>query len=157
VPVLTRRSTAWAVIAAAIVVTLLLAVGAALISVLVGQSCSGGTGTGDTPSKLAKRDIPADSLRIYEQVGAKYKIPWEILAGIGTEECDNGQFPRPRARRSPEHADPGWRTSRAHPDRWRSALEARPGMRMTRCVTICQTPHWAPTIRPPLWNSRRWC
>jgi hypothetical protein len=63
------------VIAAAIAVTFLLAVGVALISVLVGQSCSGGTGTGDAPSQIARRDIPANFLRIYEQVGAKYKIP----------------------------------------------------------------------------------
>ncbi|HEY3943764.1 MAG TPA: hypothetical protein VGL78_00930, partial [Solirubrobacteraceae bacterium] len=34
-------------------------------------------------------------MRIYAQVGARYKIPWEVLAGIGTEECDNGQFPAP--------------------------------------------------------------
>ena len=106
-PVLTRRRTASALIAAAIAVTLLLAVGAALISVLVGQSCSGESGTGDFPSQLARRDIPADFLRIYEQVGAKYKLPWEILAGIGTEECDNGQNPDPSCTPIPGARGPG--------------------------------------------------
>ena len=106
-PVLTRRRTAWALIAAAIAVTLLLAVGAALISVLVGQSCSGGSDTGDVPSQLARRDIPANFLRIYEQVGAKYKLPWEVLAGIGTEECENGQFPAPSCTPIPGARGPG--------------------------------------------------
>ena len=81
--------------------------GVALISVFVGQSCSGGPGTGDAPSQLAKHDIPAAFLRIYEQVGAKYKIPWEILAGIGTEECDNGQFPAPSCTPIPGARGPG--------------------------------------------------
>ena len=41
-PVITRRRSTLIVVAAAVAVTLLLAVGAALISVLVGQSCVGG-------------------------------------------------------------------------------------------------------------------
>ena len=56
---LTRRRTAWAVIAAAIAVTLLLAVG-------VGVDLGAGRSellwrqpTGDAPSQLARRDIPA--------------------------------------------------------------------------------------------------
>jgi hypothetical protein len=80
-------------IIAAAAVQLLLAAGAAVISVLIGQSCSDGGGATDTPSQVAQRDIPASFLRIYEQVGAQYRIPWEILAGIGKEECDQGRDP----------------------------------------------------------------
>jgi hypothetical protein len=83
------------VIVAAVTVPLLLAAGAALITVLIGQSCSGGAGVGDAPSRVAQRDIPASFLSIYQQVGAQYKIPWEILAGIGKEECDQGRDPDP--------------------------------------------------------------
>jgi hypothetical protein len=93
-PVLTRRRTRILIVAAA-AIPLLLAAGAAVISVLIGQSCSGGAGAGDAPSQVAQRDIPASFLRIYEQVGAQYKIPWEILAGIGKEECDHGRTPDP--------------------------------------------------------------
>ena len=71
-------------------VPLLLAGGAALLTVLLGGTCSG-SGVGDAPSAAATRDIPGAFLRIYEQVGAQYKIPWEILAGIGREECDQGR------------------------------------------------------------------
>jgi hypothetical protein len=47
-------------------------------------------GVGDAPSAFAIRDIPASLLRIYEQVGAQFKVPSEVLAGIGQEECDQG-------------------------------------------------------------------
>ncbi len=70
---------------------LLLAGGAAVLSVLIGQSCSG-SGVGDAASPVAVRDIPPSMLAIYQQVGAQYKLPWEILAGIGKEECDHGRL-----------------------------------------------------------------
>jgi len=95
-PVLTRRRTTRILIIAAALVPLLLAGGAALISVLIGQSCSGGTGISDSPSQVAVRDIPSSFLSIYETVGARYGIPWEVLAGIGEEECDHGRTPDPR-------------------------------------------------------------
>src|SRR5436853_3684643 len=93
VPVLARKRTTWIFIVAAAVMLVLLVMGTALISVLVGQRCWGGSGIGDSPSQAARRDIPANFLRIYEQVGARYAIPWEVLAGIGREECDHGRFP----------------------------------------------------------------
>ena len=94
-PVPTRRRGIRILILVAAAVPLLLAAGAALISVLIGQSCSGGGAVGDTPSQVAQRDIPSSFLPIYEQVGAHYRIPWEILAGIGKEECDQGRLPDP--------------------------------------------------------------
>jgi hypothetical protein len=94
-PVLTRRRATRILIVAAASVALLLAGGAALISALIGQSCSGGTGVADSPSQVAQRTIPASFLAIYESVGARYHIPWEVLAGIGEEECDHGRNPDP--------------------------------------------------------------
>jgi hypothetical protein len=73
---------------------LLLAGGVAVLTVVIGQSRTGGR-LGDAPSPLAVRDIPASMLAIYEQVGARYKLPWELLAGIGKEECDHGRLPDP--------------------------------------------------------------
>jgi hypothetical protein len=93
-------------IVAAAMVPLLLAMGIALISVLIGQTCSGGAG-GDAPSRAARRDIPARFLSIYEQVGARYRIPWEILAGIGKEECDHGRSPDPSCTPQPGAIGPG--------------------------------------------------
>jgi cell wall-associated NlpC family hydrolase len=39
--------------------------------------------------------IPATYLKWYKQVGLQDNIPWTILAGIGTEESDNGQTTLP--------------------------------------------------------------
>jgi hypothetical protein len=94
VSVVTRRRGARVLIVVAAAFPLLLAGGAALLTVLLGGTCSGG-GVGDAPSAIARRDIPPGFLRIYEQVGAQFKIPWEVLAGIGKEECDHGRNPDP--------------------------------------------------------------
>lgn len=56
-PVLSRSRTTRILIVAAAAFTLLLAAGAALISVLIGQSCSGGAGVGDAPSHVAQGDM----------------------------------------------------------------------------------------------------
>jgi hypothetical protein len=80
---------ATAVVAASAITALLL--GVAIVGALVGQDgCSGGSGS--RPSKSAERDIPADFLALYQRIGARYGIPWEVLAGIGKEECDHGRL-----------------------------------------------------------------
>jgi hypothetical protein len=106
-PVLTRRRATRILIVAAACVPLLLAGGAALISVLIGQSCSGGAGVADSASQVAQRTIPADVLAIYEAVDARYRIPWEVLAGIGEEECDQGRNPAPSCTPQPGAIGPG--------------------------------------------------
>jgi hypothetical protein len=93
-------------VVAAAAFPLLLAGGAAVLSVLIGQSCTPG-GVGDSPSRTAVRDIPASFLAIYERVGAQYKLPWEILAGIGKEECDDGRYPDPSCTPQPGATGPG--------------------------------------------------
>ena len=104
--VVTRRRGVPVVVGVAAAFPLLLAGGAALLTVMLGGTCSG-SGVGDTPSAAASRDIPGGFLRIYEQVGAQYKIPWEILAGIGKEECDHGRFPDPSCMPQPGSRGPG--------------------------------------------------
>ena len=77
-----------------------------MLTIVIGQSCSG-SGVGDAPSPGAVRDIPARMLAIYQQVGARYKLPWEILAGIGKEECDHGRLPDPSCTPQPGAKGPG--------------------------------------------------
>src|SRR5579872_7472699 len=93
-PVVTRRRSIRILLVVAAGYPLLLAGGAAMLTVVIGQSCSGG-GLGDAPSPVAVRDIPASMLAIYQQVGAQYKLPCEILAGIGKEECEHGRLRDP--------------------------------------------------------------
>ena len=104
--VVTRRRGVRVLVVVAAAFPLLLAGGAALLTVVIGGTCSG-SGVGDAPSALAIRDIPGSFLRIYEQVGAQFKIPWEILAGIGEEECDQGRDPDPSCTPQPGAKGPG--------------------------------------------------
>jgi surface antigen len=44
-------------------------------------------------SDIAKQDIPAQYLQLYQQAGATFNIDWTVLAGIGKIECDHGRSP----------------------------------------------------------------
>jgi len=63
----------------------------------------GGSGCVSAPAKQVQQptgstqagSIPSDYLFWYKKVGLQYNIPWTILAGIGTEESDNGQSTLP--------------------------------------------------------------
>jgi membrane-bound lytic murein transglycosylase B len=50
------------------------------------------------PSPAAAADIPAGYLRLYQQAGARYRIPWSVLAGIGKVESDHGRVKLPGVR-----------------------------------------------------------
>jgi peptidoglycan DL-endopeptidase CwlO len=58
-----------------------------------GSGCpaSGATAQQPQASQAGKNSIPANYLYWYKKVGQQYGIPWTILAGIGTEESQNGQ------------------------------------------------------------------
>jgi len=53
------------------------------------------SGGGDSASALARREIPAQYLLLYERAARRYGLDWAILAGIGRVECDHGQDPDP--------------------------------------------------------------
>jgi membrane-bound lytic murein transglycosylase B len=50
------------------------------------------------PSRAAVADIPAGYLRLYRQAGARYTIPWPVLAAIGKVESDHGRSRLPGVR-----------------------------------------------------------
>jgi hypothetical protein len=50
------------------------------------------------PSRAAGADIPAGYLRVYRQVGARYRVPWPVLAAIGKVESDHGRVRLPGVR-----------------------------------------------------------
>jgi cell wall-associated NlpC family hydrolase len=39
--------------------------------------------------------IPAQYLQLFQAAGARYGVPWAVLAGIAKVECDDGQDPDP--------------------------------------------------------------
>ncbi len=65
-----------------------------------GTSCTtGGKGTTTTAqpvvSSSARDSIPANYLALFRSIGAQYKVPWVILAGIAKVESDDGQSTLP--------------------------------------------------------------
>jgi membrane-bound lytic murein transglycosylase B len=50
------------------------------------------------PSRTAVADIPAGYLRLYQQAGTRYRIPWPVLAAIGKVESDHGRVRLPGVR-----------------------------------------------------------
>jgi membrane-bound lytic murein transglycosylase B len=50
------------------------------------------------PSRAAAADIPAGYLRLFQQAGARYRIPWPVLAAIGKVESDHGRSRLPGVR-----------------------------------------------------------
>ena len=50
------------------------------------------------PSSAAATDIPAGYLRLYSQAGARYRIPWPVLAAVGKVESDHGRVRLPGVR-----------------------------------------------------------
>jgi membrane-bound lytic murein transglycosylase B len=51
-----------------------------------------------SPSQAAVADIPAGYLRLYRRAGARYRIPWPVLAAIGKVESDHGRARLPGVR-----------------------------------------------------------
>jgi hypothetical protein len=91
---------------AATISALLLGVLMALsvVAAVTGVSLSGGAETaaeaaGDAPSALARREIPPQYLRLYEQAARRNAIDWAVLAGIGKVECDHGRDADPSCTR----------------------------------------------------------
>jgi Transglycosylase SLT domain len=71
------------------------------IAALTGASIEGGVervATGPQPSALARSEIPAGYLRLYEEAAQRYGLDWAILAGIGKVECDHGRDRDPSCR-----------------------------------------------------------
>jgi membrane-bound lytic murein transglycosylase B len=50
------------------------------------------------PSRAAAADIPRSYLRWYCQAGARYRVPWPVLAAIGKVESDHGRARLPGVR-----------------------------------------------------------
>jgi membrane-bound lytic murein transglycosylase B len=50
------------------------------------------------PSRAATAEIPAGYLRLSRAAGARYRVPWSVLAAIGKVESDHGRVRLPGVR-----------------------------------------------------------
>jgi hypothetical protein len=60
---------------------------------------AGGDDQEQTPSALARSEIPGEFLRLYLQAGQRYGVDWAIVAGMGKVECDHGRDADPSCSR----------------------------------------------------------
>ncbi len=62
-----------------------------------GSTCGSGTTTTSQPpvSTQASNSIPANYLALFKSIGARYRVPWVVLAGIGKVESDDGRTTLP--------------------------------------------------------------
>jgi membrane-bound lytic murein transglycosylase B len=51
-----------------------------------------------TPTRAAVADVPRSYLRLYCKAGARYRLPWSVLAAIGKVESDHGRVRLPGVR-----------------------------------------------------------
>ena len=56
------------------------------------------TGCRPKPTRAAVADIPPGYLRRYRATGARYRVPWSVLAAIGKVESDHGRARLPGVR-----------------------------------------------------------
>ena len=67
------------------------------ISAALGALGDGGEGNLGQPAAVSENvaGIPAEYLQLFQEAGARFGVPWPVLAGIGKVECDDGQDPDP--------------------------------------------------------------
>ncbi len=83
-------------LAAVLVAPMLLFAGGGLMYSTDGSCKAGDTSTSQpAPSTTASTSIPAGYLALFKSVGAQYKVPWVVLAGIGKVESDDGRTTLP--------------------------------------------------------------
>jgi peptidoglycan DL-endopeptidase CwlO len=97
------RGAVLAIVAVASLLMLALLVGPMMIfasgsfSFESGSACSAAQGQGQQPppTSNAKNSIPANYFKLFRSTGAKYGVPWVVLAGIGEVESDDGRSTLP--------------------------------------------------------------
>jgi hypothetical protein len=100
VPVVTRRRSVRLLLVIAAGFPLLLAGGAAVLTVVIGQSCTG-SGVGDAPSPVAVRDIPPGMLAIYSGSTPRTSCRGRSWPGSARRSATPASSRTRRARRSP--------------------------------------------------------
>jgi hypothetical protein len=79
-------------------VALMLAASLSAVALQVTNLPAGGS-VSDGVSALARAEIPARYLMLYQRSAQRYGLDWAILAGIGKVECDHGRDPDPSCTR----------------------------------------------------------
>jgi hypothetical protein len=101
-----------------------------------------------SPSRAAVADIPTGYLRLYRTTGARYRVPWSVLAAIGKVESDHGRSRLPGCARGATGPGPVGPCSSAV---WRAAGPATPGPATATAVSMTRPTPSRP--RPVTWST----
>ncbi len=66
-----------------------------VLAVVIRTSTCSGIDAGSAPGVHARHGIPANFLALYREAGRAHRVPWQILAGIGSIETDHGRSRAP--------------------------------------------------------------
>jgi hypothetical protein len=80
---------------AAIPVLLAFTAFVSVLAVVTGTSTCSGIDAESAPSTQARQGIPANYLALYREAGRDHRVPWQILAAIGSIETDHGHSRAP--------------------------------------------------------------
>lgn len=73
-----------------------------------GGGCVNVAGAGAQPAAAADaKSVPVDYLKLYQEAGKKYGIPWNVLAGVGKVETDHGRSTMPGVSSGENYAGAG--------------------------------------------------
>ncbi|MBB6400147.1 cell wall-associated NlpC family hydrolase [Actinomadura coerulea] len=73
-----------------------------------GGGCVNVAGAGAQPAAAADaKSVPVDYLKLYQEAGRKYGIPWNVLAGVGKVETDHGRSTMPGVSSGENYAGAG--------------------------------------------------
>ncbi|WP_141578198.1 bifunctional lytic transglycosylase/C40 family peptidase [Actinomadura sp. WMMA1423] len=73
-----------------------------------GGGCVDTAGAGAQPAAANDaKAVPADYLKLYQEAGRKYGIPWNVLAGVGKVETDHGRSTMPGVSSGENYAGAG--------------------------------------------------
>ncbi|MES9537134.1 NlpC/P60 family protein [Actinomadura sp. NPDC000600] len=73
-----------------------------------GGGCVDTAAAGSQPAAAGDaKAVPADYLKLYQEAGKKYGIPWNVLAGVGKVETDHGRSTMPGVSSGENYAGAG--------------------------------------------------
>ena len=74
----------------------------------IGGGCVDTTDAGVQPAAADDaKAVPVDYLKLYQEAGRKYGIPWNVLAGVGKVETDHGRSTMPGVSSGENYAGAG--------------------------------------------------
>lgn len=80
---------------AAVLCSVVIGLPVAFLLLLSGEDPCAAGGDAPAPSAAAQNGIPGNYLQLYQAAGQQYRVPWNLIAAIGSIETDHGRSTAP--------------------------------------------------------------